>query len=189
MKSDGIIITSPTHFFDEHNINTPPNSTVCKYDVKKIPHIIRSIFNINPTMELGDNDLVIHIRSGDIFIDNPHPTYYQPPLSFYTDILNAHTFDTIYLVSEDNLNPCVNALLKQYPEIKYKQQTLKEDINLILSAKNVIHSNGTFTVSLLYFSQNIQHTYKYNFPKNYISGIYPWRNTKEQRDFMLTFRE
>ena len=37
---------------------------------------------------LGDNDLVIHIRSGDLFSKNPNSFYVPPPLCFYIQIVH-----------------------------------------------------------------------------------------------------
>ena len=77
----------------------------------------------------------------------------------------------IYLISEDTLNPCVNELLKLYPQIIYKKQSLDEDISLILSAHNIIASFGTFIYALLHFSSNIKNLYKVSYDK-YDWGIY-----------------
>ena len=48
-------------------------------------------------MELDENDVVIHIRSGDIFNKCPHPVYIMPPLSYYVNILIEKIFDLNFL--------------------------------------------------------------------------------------------
>lgn len=138
---------------------------------------------------LGDNDILIHIRSGDVFRDGGrvHGRYYQPPLCFYLSILDKK-FDNVYLVAEDTKNPCINALLKLFPDIKYNQNNLTEDIKLILSAKHVVGSRGTFVSSLLKLSNNIVHTYNYNYDEKYLKIMNPWRNNEKQRETMLDFK-
>jgi hypothetical protein len=137
---------------------------------------------------LGDNDVVIHIRAGDIFKSVGHPEYYQPPLSFYVNLLNEKKFTNIYLVSEDNLNPCINRLLKLFPSIRYKRNSLDKDIKLVLSAKHVISSNGSFVDQIIKFSNHIQHIYKYE-NVDYARLMYPWDNTPIKKQIMIVFDE
>ena len=167
--------------------------------------LLKKIFIINLTIikPLPINDVVIHIRGGDIFSSNPHPGYISPPLSFYTANLNA--FDKIIIISEDTLNPCVNALLK-YPNITYKKNTLTEDILLLLQSPNVIFSVGTFVTSLLLLSTHIKNVYATNEINNtldncshikihktdlthYFKLMGPWKNTKEQRRLLLNYNK
>ena len=42
---------------------------------------------------ISKNTLVVHMRSGDIFSNCPHPKYIPPPLSFYKNILNERVKD------------------------------------------------------------------------------------------------
>jgi hypothetical protein len=65
----------------------------------------------------SDSTLYIHIRSGDIFSKpKPHKLYVQPPLSYYDHIITKMKPEHIILVSEDRLNPCINALLTKYTD-------------------------------------------------------------------------
>ena len=65
-------------------------------------------FNQIISQSNDENDVVIHIRSGDIFNKCPHPVYIMPPLSYYVNILNEKNFNKIYLVAADKLNPFIN---------------------------------------------------------------------------------
>lgn len=167
--------------------------------------IIKKIFTIKDVDVRPVNDLVIHIRGGDIFSNNPHPGYISPPLSYYTNILNNNHFDKIIIISEDTLNPCVNALLGLYPNITYKKNTLSDDIRLLLQSSNVIFSVGTFVSSLLLLSCNIKNIYATNEINNtldtcshinihktdlskYFKLMGPWKNTKEQRHILLNYK-
>jgi len=146
----------------------------------KVECILRDLFIIKSDTEtcLGDNDVVIHIRSGDLFTDGTRSPsdYIPPPLSYYTEILNNNNFEKIYIVAEDIKNPCIDKLLKLYPNIIFKQQKLEHDIDLILRTKNIICSIGTFIPSLLMLSKNIKNVYMNNFDynintENYIKKI------------------
>jgi len=183
----------------------------------KIQNIDKSLFNKNQdivnyifktilvfstdTVSLGNNDLVIHIRSGDLFdIPNPHEGYLVPPLSYYKKIIDENKYyENIYLIAEDRLNPCIDKLLEIYPNIKFKLQSLQEDITLILSAVNVVISFGTFVPQILYLSKNIKTVYcpsYYNVKipncvthiselKEYYKLMIPWKNTPEQNKQLL----
>jgi hypothetical protein len=116
-------------------------------------------------------------------------------------------FNEIYLIAEDRINPCINRLLQLYPKIKFKIQSLEEDIKLILGSKNVVMGFGTFIPSLLLVSDNIKELYKPSYMNNdetdmlnkmikvfnielstYKKRMTPWKNTLEQRKFMLTYK-
>lgn len=185
-----------THTLQHSDFNTY-NSTVVQY--------LKDIFIVQNTLTLDPDDLVIHLRGGDIFNNNPHNGYIQPPLSFYTNIINNNTFKDIHIVSEDTTNPCVNRLLQLFPNIKFKKQSLKDDINLILGAHNVICSYGTFVPSLLLLSTNIKHVHYVNYLSlstlfsstischiydfaNYHKQMSPWKNTTSQRNLMLEYK-
>lgn len=111
-----------------------------------------------------NNDLVIHIRSGDQFDHRKcfSTSYYlAPPFYYYDTIISNNNFDNIYIIAEDNINPVIQKLCKKYPNIKYKNQSLENDIKILLSSANIIFSTGTF-LNLLVFSENIRTVY---FPK------------------------
>jgi hypothetical protein len=188
-----------------------------KLNNEKALEILKSSFNFTnlKLSNFKNNDILIHMRGGDIFDNpNPHGLYIMPPLSYYVDIIKSIKFDdiidmpVIYLISEDRLNPCVNELLKLYPQIIYKTQSLDDDISLILSAHNIISSFGTFISSLIYISSNIKNLYEVsyytdlsndykvftniNFYKTELTEYHnlmrPWRNTQEQKKIMLDYK-
>jgi hypothetical protein len=155
--------------------------------------ILRTIFVINYDNKLDDNDLLIHIRSGDIFTISPSPfeNYIPPPLSYYTEIINKNNYENIYVVCEDYKNPCINKLLEIYPNIIFKIQSLEEDIMLILSAVNIVQSVGSFIPALCLFSKNIKKVYKptdFDELKNYYLLMDKWKNTSQQIDLILNYK-
>lgn len=171
-------------------------------NIQKTRDILRKIFimPINNLQPFGNNDVVVYIRSGDLFINNPPSKYILPPLSYYTNILDK--YENIYLVAEDIKNPCIPALLRKYPHIKYKKSSLCEDICTILRAQNIVCSFGTLVPSILLLSKNVKTVHKtsddcienrvdipvkiirhdYN---DYKKKIGTWKNTEEQRKMML----
>jgi hypothetical protein len=96
-------------------------------------------------------DLYINIRSGnDIFRKNGHvhSGYIQPPLCFYKTIISMFNFSNVYIISNGKENPVISKLLNSYNNIKYIHGTVKEDVAIILSAKNLVLSCSSFTVEL-----------------------------------------
>lgn len=194
-------MTDYHHFFYRDRIENI-DKTLFQINHNRVREIMKEIFVIKDISPLGSSDLVIHIRSGDLFIGNrPHPNYLSPPLSFYTDILNTNTYENIYMIAEDRGNPCIDRLLELYPNIVFKVQTLREDIAIILGATNIIMSIGTFIPQLLELSDNIKMVYKANYShgitscetrvtdlRDYAKIMLPWKNTPEQRATMLTYR-
>jgi hypothetical protein len=117
--------------------------------------IIKDLFVIKCKKNDQPNDLYIHIRSGDIFV-NPHPLYIQPPLTFYTNIINSTNYNKIYLIAEDTVNPVVNRLLEIYSNTIWKKQDLNKDIENIINCKNIIFGIGSFVPNILYMNDNLK---------------------------------
>ena len=190
-------ISDPNNYFYSTNI---PD-----VDQNRVLQILRGSFTIKDVKALDAEDLVIHIRSGDIFDKDPHPGYIMPPLSYYVDIIRANTFKNIYLLAEDRKNPCINALLELYLTIQFELQPLEKDIRLILGAVNVVASYGTMIDSLLLFSDNIKRVYRPSYSHilfklesvqyiatdldEYKQAMTPWKNTREQREIILRYNK
>lgn len=193
-------------FFFREQIDFIDDFSLFDKNDEKMIEILKKIFILNDTFDLGSNDLVIHIRGGDLFtnmnIDRTCPMYVVPPLSYYINIIENNNFDVIYLISEDLLNPCVNKLLELYPNIIFNIQLLKQDIELILSAPNIVVSYGTFVPQILTFSSKCKKCFFPSYFNSYINNvksipinldnyrklIYPWKNTKEKYDLILSYK-
>lgn len=161
-------------------------------------------------------DIVIHIRSGDLFSceNGAHGYYIQPPMSYYTKILDelqAKEYNkSVVFVFEDAGNPIISKMVSQCGEnginARFQSDTLQQDAKAIASAKEaVVFGVGTFwLVPQLLFDGFAPRVY---FPSNYynictmlpfglcnrimdvnkyVRRIEYWRNTKEQRELMLT---
>jgi hypothetical protein len=163
---------------------------------------MKEIFLYKDIAPLGEKDLVIHIRSGDIFnAGGEHGAYLTPPFSYYAHIIEKNHYETIYLIAEDTKNPCIRKLLEAYPNIKFTIQTLEKDVQIVLAAVNIVMSIGTFLPELLYLSNNIRTIYhpsyfKYSNPDcithsielgEYYKAMFPWKNAPAQNEYMLTY--
>jgi len=186
---------------NDWNENAPDGSKVKDLDI--INKVIRSkligLCNIIPNKIIKSNDLLIHIRSGDIFKNNPHGGYTPPPLSYYIHIIDTNTYNNIYLIAENKANPCIQRLLDLYPNIKFTEQSLTLDLELVLGAQNIVSSVGSFIPSILQLSPRSHNVYspaydnqninKYNIKLGkYKTLMSPWKNTPTQRNILLTHR-
>ena len=155
-------------------------------------HLLKQAFLVKDINKLDEDDVVIHIRSGDIFKKKPHRIYAPPPLAFYEHILDKHEYKNIIILCEDMVNPVINELLQIYENSAYCKNTLQDDIRILLGATNVISSVGTFVPSLLLLSEYVKYHYSIHFTEPQLRGYYldmiPWRNTPSQRSYILNYR-
>ena len=183
------------------------NEDIFENNKINIREIIKSIISFTEyeKLDITDKDLIIHIRSGDVYSSNPHMGWIQPPLSFYENIINTHKWDKIYLICEDTKSPVIKPLLNKYKNIIFNLQSLKNDIHYIIKAKNICFGMGSFVPALLLFNDNLNTIY---YPKycyrylidfisykekkeyellNYIK-IGEWANTKKQKNIILKYK-
>jgi hypothetical protein len=124
--------------------------------------LIRTIFIVPENkikINLDDDDLVVHIRSGDIFSENPLGEYIPSPLCFYSNIILSYNWRNIYLLSEDKMNPVIDILINLHKNIVFKIKELDDDISIILQARTIVMDIGTFVPTLLLFSEKIKTLY------------------------------
>jgi hypothetical protein len=184
------IITN-TNFYSINKL--PFSNDIFKQNVEERNKLLKEAFLINNINKLNENDLVIHVRSGDIFSSpRPHPEYVPPPLSYYTKEIDKYKYEKIHIICEDTKNPVVNELLKLYKNAIYEKNTLEKDITIILGATNIIFSIGTFIPSLILLSNNIKYLHGNRLSNNeelieYYKVMKPWKNTIEQRKYILTY--
>jgi len=174
--------------------------------------IIRNLNKIN----VNKDDLYIHVRSGDIFI-YPHSPYAQPPLCFYREILNNRKFNKVYLIAQDKNNPIIEKILKEYSNVIFCKNSLKEDISYLINAYNIVASISSFLNSIIQLNYNLKTLFDYNIYKmsekilsyhydlfqfphnnfiiyrmkpsfNYNKTMYIWKNSKKQKKLMFKER-
>ena len=165
---------------------------------------IRNIFKIEKSNRLNDlSTMYVHFRGGDIFSNNPHNSYVQPPLTYYKNIIKH--YKKVKLICEDDSNPCIKELLKN-ENVEYEANSLSKDLSILSNVPNLIIGFGTFGFLLYLMNENLKNLYIPDFfvkvlPKgswgnnvnvhivefpNYIK-VGEWRNSIEQRRIMLEY--
>ncbi len=82
-----------------------------------------------------NDDLVIHIRTGDIFKSRIiHPKYGQPPLSFYMLVISFLNPSSIRFIFEDFSNPIIKLLIEYVNSLECEL-----NIQHFKSLKNYVH--------------------------------------------------
>ena len=168
--------------------------------------------NRSPRADRRSKSVVIHLRSGDVFWENPHPDYGQPPLSFYELVLNFDGWDEVLIVAEDDTNPCFDGIKSLCVEREIPFQvagrTLDDALSTIVSATTVAMSRGTFVGSILWLKPANRHIFCFgaNSPTPFpldgtvvtrvidVAGDYEegvlngnWKNSSVQRELMLSY--
>lgn len=126
-------------------------------------------WGLNLIPVLSSNTLVIHIRSGDNFVENwapprpsvhpvVHPCYVMNPFSFYESLIKS--FEKVIVVTEkDRKNPMLKKIDK-FNNVSIRSGTLIEDLKIILAAKYFATSGvGTFAIAAALLSNNLENFY------------------------------
>lgn len=142
--------------FYSDNLVTFVNKECFSMNYEKVREILMNLFVIDyKTLEpLGQDELVIHIRSGDIVSHEIHPEYIIPPLSYYTKYIESSQYKKIYIMAEDMHNTCIEVLKNKYNHINFELRCLTEDISLVLRARNIMMTIGSFVPALLWVTNN-----------------------------------
>jgi hypothetical protein len=202
-----------TTIFQNHGLSIPSIETqrnhAQTYIIPNLKFKIPSSF-LRDQFE-HENTLCIHIRSGDLFEgQGTHEKYIQPPLWYYKQILHSRHWAQVFLFAEDDKNPVLNQLLlygqQILLQIRWKPQSLMEDIGCLLHAKNLVGSYGSFTPMIYMGSIQLKNYYMADwFPlwkayesykdvtthmypcSNYLSFMGPWKNTYLQHQKILSY--
>ena len=184
------------------------------FDYSQISADLGSLLAVMIGEPLPASNLVIHIRSGDAFSVRPHRSLGQPPLAFYTAVIERLKPSNVVLVFEDDKNPVVGALLQRLAQMKIEcniqSANFAADLAVLLSARTLITARGTLGDAIELVSPNLQTiaTFGKNsqsrFPQSKSvkrlkvwdpAGSYSsanlmsnWRNTLQQRRLMLDFQ-
>ncbi len=132
---------------------------------------VRPLLEI-PVAHVPDDELVVHIRSGDVFKSNPHRAYGQPPLSFYRLIIDAlrraGEIQRVCLVFEDKKNPCVSAVAEYLDHIgmpcRMQSGSFAQDVAVICGARRVVFGVGTFGLGIAASSERLREVYCFRQP-------------------------
>lgn len=160
---------------------------------------------------LPEDEIVLHLRSGDLFGPDPHPAYFQPPLALYLRVLQHRAWGRAHLVFEDYGNPVVQALISWCAShglpLSLHSWGLARDLALLLRAHTLVVGRGTFMPGVVALSRHAREVHSYGpFDEGgswgldhirnliysdpdgaYLKAVRPWRDTLAQRALMLSF--
>lgn len=156
-KSKEIIIDKTFNFYYYSNYIKPE---------LKINLLKKEIFKNLPKIKIESKDLIIYIRSDDIFDGHAHLDYSQPPLCFYKTIIKNYKFKNIFIIAKNKKNPNINYLLKQFPNIIFNNNRLDIDISYLVHAYNIVGCPSTFFFSIFQLNQNIKNLWEFDFQHN-----------------------
>ncbi len=114
-------------------------------------------YNFSSDITHSENDIGIHIRSGDIFGGNVHWEYVQPPLDYYIQIMNKNPDKSIIIVHDTNprkpywRNPVLDKIIEHIDtnnlhNVKIQSKSIREDISALASCKTIFCAMGTFSL-------------------------------------------
>lgn len=116
------------------------------------PYIDYEINNEIENLKIDfNNDLIIHIRSGDLFNMDFHELkhYIQPPFYYYKKIIDEGKYNKIIILSENyNLNPCINEILKTCKNSIFLSNSLDIDFKIMLNAKYFVTSLSSLCIAI-----------------------------------------
>ena len=132
-----------------------------------VQHYIIPRIKFQPKI-INKDDLVIHLRGGDIFTRG-HYAYVQPPLSFYVNIIKSRNWSEIYVISEDKKNPCFDILVNKYncksfmsDENEKCSQDFQKDLQVMIGCYNFVASKSSLSPLIVQLSSTIKNVYLAN---------------------------
>ena len=180
---------------------------------REMLEVLRSLYQHLIDGEQHDNDtLTVHLRSGDVFGEKPHPAYGQPPLAFYERVIDSKSWKQLVVVAEDDSNPCLASLLAYASDRSVPTEVSGRefvDATLAISrSSHLVASRGTFVPAVVYLSKNAKVIYQFDEPVDkipttadnhyrtisdlgggYVREIFGrnWHNTVTQRTLMTSY--
>jgi hypothetical protein len=166
-----------------------------------------------PDPRVGDDDVVAHLRSGDVF-DRPDPnhTYGQPPLAFYLSAVLARPPRRVWLVYENQANPVIPALAARLRalgvEVVEQSASLAEDLRVMLTARRLVMGYGTLTDAVVGLSDRLAEAHLFGRQRDvrppgaaialsrwvdrdgqFVDAVQSrnWQNTPAQRQLLLEY--
>jgi len=143
-------------FFYRHPIGLPHDPALAQQHATRL----RKLFTVEPAEERRPRQLVIHVRSGDVFGANPHPDYAPPPLGYYLSAIEQADPRRVLLVSQDLHHPFLGLLEEacraRSVEFAVQADSLAEDLRALISASMLCLSQGTMGVAVALLSRRIR---------------------------------
>jgi|AntAceMinimDraft_1070359.scaffolds.fasta_scaffold42621_2 hypothetical protein len=182
-------------------------------DKTAVRNIVRLIFSgLTPSEPPDENELTIHIRSGDIYYRSGVGNWGQPPYSYYEKVIREGDWSRVVVVCEDSESPVIQpiSVLCRTLAIPYRFQSsnLVNDLAVLLAARTLMVGRGSFAPAVVLMSPNIRCVYffedrfradfidekvqvvkvsdsKGDYRDNILGGL--WVNSPAQREMMRTY--
>ena len=145
---------------------------------------------------LGDKDLLIHLRSGDIMVAG-NPEMIQPPLEFYEKVIQSGSWDNIYVITErEPTNPLFSILVEKYDGIQWLDDgrtkmngyNFKKDFDYLIGAKHYIPCQSSLCPFVIQISDVIRDVYIPSYFFNRFNSTMNWWTKslfKKKQDVMV----
>eukprot|EP00041_Stephanoeca_diplocostata_P030653 m.934083 g.934083 ORF g.934083 m.934083 type:complete len:454 (-) comp23797_c0_seq2:1503-2864(-) len=157
----------------EENFNCYTPCTCASGHFFRFRHVLQQYvlpnFMVRPRRDMGDDAVVIHIRSGDVMRNTRGVKYWQPPLKFYKYIIETfhQSSNNIYMCTEEHGaadgvvggNPVVHELLQWRPDIIFPPSDFHRDVATLLGAAYLIQAVSSFSTTLAIMSPHLRRTY------------------------------
>ena len=124
-----------------------------------------SVIDKNTVSRWGADELVVHLRGGDVFGDPAPSAYGQPPLSFYTLVVSSRQWSRVVVVAEDDKNPVYGQLVSYLAEqgipCERVSGDLLSDLHVLAGAQHLVVASGTFGRAVVVCSDEVRHVYEF----------------------------
>lgn len=121
---------------------------------------LRRLFALNGEPPRAAEDLVVHLRSGDVFGPSPHPVYWPPALDYYRAAVLQSGARSVRLVSQDRQHPLLEPLRQWCAgrgiTCEVQVSDLAEDLRALTSARMLCLSQGTMGMTAAWLSRTVR---------------------------------
>jgi len=136
---------------------------------------IRPYLKANSVPDGDDDELVIHIRGGDLLDEESNELPLSgkpldiskftqasmPACAAYEKVINYYKFEKIRIVQSDNKNPCADLLKTRFPSKQVTVQSFNvlEDFMNLANARNLFLAFSTFSETAYSFSNTVKNVF------------------------------
>lgn len=146
-------------FFYWHPLGLPHDPALAQRHAIRL----RKLFTVEPSEERRPRQLVIHVRSGDVFGANPHPDYAPPPLGYYLSAIEQADPRRVLVVSQDLHHPFLGLLEQACRDrgvsFAVQASSLAEDLQALVSASMLCLSQGTMGIAVALLSKRVRRVF------------------------------
>lgn len=129
---------------------------------------LRDLFAVDPDPTVAADEMVVHLRSGDVFGTDPHPDYWPPHLGYYTSAIShaVHQGEaaSVRLVCQDLVHPLLDPLRawcgdRGLAVTVQVSDDLRADVATLVAGRTLCVSQGTLGLSAGWLSPVVRTVY------------------------------